>query len=631
MDRAGLRTLQQRTTVTVASAAALATICAGADLRPAITLRAASQPVELVATIDETPTTIGLADSNLVRLGTEDLIDEQLDMMQALGVQNVRIGISWISTQFNENGNYFWGATDYVINEAHRRGMGVLGVLHETPAWAGSPPLSGTPNLEAFGRFAGAVAERYEGKVSALEVWNEPNGKFFLNPVSPANYAAMVQTAYTAIKAHDDPLDPDDDITVVAGVLGSGRTVGDDFTMNPIDFLQGMYDAGAHGFFDAFSFHPYHYDIPFSEGETQSDSPILQLRAIRALMEQYGDGALKVWASEYGLPTTPLDPQHPLLYNSPEKQAKFLADFLDSWRREEGTGPIFIYSTRDLNTGSPSDQDNFGIWETDWDEKPAVQVIRDFLDSLDPSYPILEAIRNAVNWIVETTAQVINGIVDIGLAVAEAFIDATVWVVKTIAQVTVNVIDGIVDLTSKVVHGIAEAISNTVTWVVDKVKSCLGIDDPEPPATETGPTSTAFLRNESRLLSVDVSDQTVEPKTGNGDTGGEPTESVDPETPAPGVGEAEVVEPETVEPEIVTDELTEIESDAAEEESTDDETVEDEIRPEIDEEVADEDEAATEPDTETAEAEAEAADSTTPSVRSARTADTTGPRSARPN
>ncbi|MCV7432323.1 cellulase family glycosylhydrolase [Mycolicibacterium bacteremicum] len=637
MDRAGLRTLQQRTTVTVASAAALATICAGADLRPAITLHAASQPVDLVATIDETPTTIGLADSNLVRLSDRALIDKQLDMMQALGVQNVRIGISWISTQFTENGNYFWGTTDYVINEAHRRGMGVLGVLHETPNWAKADPdalpLSGMPRADAFAKFAGAVAEKYEGKISALEVWNEPNGRFFLNPVDPAGYTELVKAAYTAIKAHDDPLDPDDDITVVAGVLGSGRTLGNGFTMNPVDFLQGMYDAGAHGFFDAFSFHPYHYDIPFSEGATQSDSPILQLRDIRALMEQYGDGALKVWASEYGLPTTPRNPSAPWLYNSPDKQAQFLEDFLKSWQREAGTGPIFIYSTRDLNSGSPSDQDNFGIWYTDWAEKPAVKVIRDFLDSLDPSYPILEAIRNAVNWIVDTTGRIITGIVDIGLTVAEAFIDATVWVVKTIAQVTVNVIDGIVDLTSRVVHGIAEAIGNTVTWVVDKVKSCLGIDDPEPPASETGPTSTAFLRNETQLLSVDVSDQTVEPDTQHSDTDGA-TESVDPEAPTPGVGEAEVVPPETVEPENVTDELTEIEPDAAEAESIEDETVEDESRPEtdenaIDEEVADGDEAVTEPDTDTA--EAAAADSTTPAARSARTAETTGPRSAGPN
>lgn len=552
------RSIQKRTLVTVSSAVVLATVCASTEQRPPIDVRAASYAVDMVAAIEETPTTIGLADSNLVRLGDEALIDEQLDMMQALGVQNVRIGISWISTQLTEDGNFFWGATDYVINEAYRRGMGVLGVLHETPVWAGSPPLSGVPNLDAFGKFAGAVAERYEGKVSALEVWNEPNGRFFLNPVDPAAYTGMVKAAYTAIKAYDDPDDPDDDITVVAGVLGSGRTVGDNFTMNPIDFLQGMYDADAHGYFDAFSFHPYHYDIPFSEGETQSDSPILQLREIRALMEQYGDGALKVWASEYGLPTTPFDPQNPLLYNSPEKQAEFLADFLASWQRENGTGPIFIYSTRDINSGSTSDQDNFGIWYTDWTEKPAVQVIRDFLADLEPDNPIWDAIRHVISRVVEITGEVINDVVDAIVWGFEAIVDATVWVVKTIAEVTINVVEGIVDLTSKVVHGIADAIVNSVNWVVEKVKSCLGIESTAPAQNRMMPTATALTFDE-----VTVAEDALS-------ASGDPTEPESTERPAvvETAVDSDVVDPDVVEAEVIESEVTEpVESDETETEA----------------------------------------------------------------
>lgn len=549
MDRQAHRDIQRRAIVTVSSALVLATVCATTEQRPPIDLRGSSYAIDMVAAIEESPTTIGLADSNLVRLDNEDLIDQQLDMMQALGVQNVRIGISWISTQFSEDGSFFWGATDYVINEAHRRGMGVLGVLHETPAWAGNPPLSGVPNLDAFGRFAGAVAGRYEGKISALEVWNEPNGRFFLNPVDPAAYTGMVKAAYAAIKAHDDPDDPDDDITVVAGVLGSGRTLGDNFTMNPIDFLQGMYDADAHGYFDAFSFHPYHYDIPFSEGATQSDSPILQLREIRALMEQYGDGALKVWASEYGLPTTPFDPQHPLLYNSPEKQAEFLADFLASWQREDGTGPIFIYSTRDINSGSTSDQDNFGIWYTDWTEKPAVQVIRDFLEDLDPGNPILDAIRNVINRVVEITGEVINDVVDLVVWGVEAFIDVTVWAVKTIAEVTVNVVEGLVDLTSRVVHGIADAIVNSVNWVVEKVRSCLGIEPAAPSQNRMMATAT--------VLAVDEDAAEVAEPPASGD----PTDPkvLDTDTTEADVVEAAVIQADVVEVEVVEADAVEVE------------------------------------------------------------------------
>lgn len=593
MGRPALRNIQQRAIVTVSSALVLATVCATTEQRPPITPRASSHAIDMVAAIEESPTTIGLADSNLVRLDNEDLINQQLDMMQALGVQNVRIGISWISTQFNEDGSFFWGATDYVINEAHRRGMGVLGVLHETPVWAGSPPLSGVPNLDAFGRFAGAVAERYEGKISALEVWNEPNGRFFLNPVDPAAYTGMVKAAYAAIKAHDDPDDPDDDITVVAGVLGSGRTLGDNFTMNPIDFLQGMYDADAHGYFDAFSFHPYHYDIPFSEGATQSDSPILQLREIRALMEQYGDGDLKVWASEYGLPTTPFDPQYPMLYNSPEKQAEFLADFLASWQREDGTGPIFIYSTRDINSGSTSDQDNFGIWYTDWTEKPAVQVIRDFLEDLEPDNPILDAIRNVINRVVQITGEVINDVVDFVVWGVEAFIDVTVWAVKTIAEVTINVVEGIVDLTSRVVHGIADAIVNSVNWVVEKVRSCLGIEPTAPESNRADPAATASVVDDV-VAEADGPSTTSDPIESEVVelTAGEP-EVVEPDVvqaDAVEVGVVETAVTQTIEPEVVAPEATDAE--ATEQEVTVPETTETEEPDEAEQAPAEEAEQA---------------------------------------
>ena len=162
------------------------------------------------------------------------------------------------------------------------------------------------------------MAEHFEGKIYAYEIWNEPNAEFFLDPVDPAGYTAMLQAAYTAIK------DVDDSILVIGGVLGSGLTLGSK-TMNPVDFLEGMYVAGAHGSFDALSFHPYKYDMKFSEGGSQIESPLRQLEDMRDLMHLWGDGDLKVWASEYGLPTMlPVPDGEDEL--TPEHQAEFIRD-----------------------------------------------------------------------------------------------------------------------------------------------------------------------------------------------------------------------------------------------------------------------------------------------------------------
>ncbi|WP_131536116.1 hypothetical protein [Mycolicibacterium aromaticivorans] len=49
---------------------------------------------------------------------------------------------------------------------------------------------------------------------------------------------------------------------------------------SPVKFVNQMYADGAHGFFDALSFHPYHYVTPFSKG-TMPGEPIEQVAAIR--------------------------------------------------------------------------------------------------------------------------------------------------------------------------------------------------------------------------------------------------------------------------------------------------------------------------------------------------------------
>ncbi|MCV7255509.1 cellulase family glycosylhydrolase [Mycobacterium hackensackense] len=428
---------------------------------------AAAHQVALVGAIDDSPTTVGLADSNLARLGDEAAITKQLDMMQSIGIQNVRIGVSWATLQPRQGGGYNWGLTnyDYIVDQALKRGMGVLAVLHETPTWAGDRLGSGMPtDVTTFGNFTAEVAAHFEGRVADYEVWNEPNAKFFLDPVSPANYTSLLKEAYTRIKGVDQ------NITVIGGVLGFGFTLtspdGTTRTMNPVDFLDGMYAAGAHGYFDALSFHPYKPDIKFSDQEGNALTPLAQLEKMRQLMEQYGDGALKIWATEYGLPTVPGE-------ISQEQQADFIKDFLNNWGKVDGTGPIFIYTTRDLDTGSSNEQDNYGIWETDWTPKLAVEVIKDFIASQNGN-PILDFIRNAIVNLAKITGVVIKGIANATVRVVNALVDATVWVVKTIAKVTGAVVKGIVDVTKRV----ATAICNTVHAVVDRIQDVFNRNDP---------------------------------------------------------------------------------------------------------------------------------------------------------
>jgi hypothetical protein len=272
--------------------------------------------------------------------------------------------------------------------------MGVLGVLNSTPAWAvpaGDPAVATPPANDAqYAQFAGAVAQRYAGKVSAYEVWNEPNAATFWYPApDPAAYTKLLQAAYPAIKTADPSA------TVIGGVVG-WVTDSPGLAISPAKYVQAMYNDGAKGYFDALSYHPYQYQVPFGNGGPYgSASPINQLALMHQEMVANGDGSKQIWATEYGEPTSVV---------SEAQQASFISNFLNSWSSFSYTGPSFIYTTRDRNTGSTSDQDTLGVLRTDWSRKPAADVIQSWTAAHPQAPAAVTATKMAASTVAATTA-----------------------------------------------------------------------------------------------------------------------------------------------------------------------------------------------------------------------------------
>jgi hypothetical protein len=71
-----------------------------------------------MAAIDESNTTIGIADSDLYFASPAE-VDAALDQMQAMGVNTIRIGIPWAGIN-PVPGYYNWSQSDYMINAATR-------------------------------------------------------------------------------------------------------------------------------------------------------------------------------------------------------------------------------------------------------------------------------------------------------------------------------------------------------------------------------------------------------------------------------------------------------------------------------------------------------------------------------
>jgi hypothetical protein len=348
-------------TVTGVASVAVASATASALLN---TNDAESRSYDVIntAAINASSTTIGISDPYLYNMSQAD-IDKTLDTMLGMGVKDVRIMIPWAGVEMYK-GKYNWSAVDRVVNSAATRGMGVLGIINSTPYWAATNkvPISGHPDPNVYADFAGKVAQRYKGKVAAYEVWNEPNGFKYWSNVDPVKYTTMLKAAYSTIKAQDPTA------TVIGGVVGAGLSFGN-IAMNPVTFVDKMYQNGAGGYFDALSFHPYHYKLKFSAGKTVTNSPYKQLEALRALMVKNGDSSKLIWNTEYGQPST-------AALGGEATQAAFIQDMLTTWSKLSYVGPVYLFTTRDLKANSTVTNDNFGLFKFDWTPKASATVTK---------------------------------------------------------------------------------------------------------------------------------------------------------------------------------------------------------------------------------------------------------------
>jgi len=139
------------------------------------------------------------------------------------------------------------------------------------------------------------MAQRYAGRVSAYEIWNEEDeARWWTGAPNPAAYAQLLKATYPAVKAADPKA------TVVLGGL----------TGNDYPFLQGVYQAGGKGSFDAVGVHtdtacdilsPYDF-LRGADNRMIPDS-FLAYREVRATMLANGDD-VPIWMTELSWRTT---------------------------------------------------------------------------------------------------------------------------------------------------------------------------------------------------------------------------------------------------------------------------------------------------------------------------------------
>jgi polysaccharide biosynthesis protein PslG len=305
--------------------------------------------------------------SDLMRVSEADL-NRELDLMRAAGVRWLRVEANW-NTVEGVAGQENWSDTDRVVTAALARGFRVLGLVLSTPAWARPADAVGESfalpaDPQQFGRFAGDAAARYAGRVSAWEIWNEPNNPVFAKPrPDVAAYAAMIDAAATHIRNRAPG----------AQIISAGLAPAEDdgTSIAPSTFLDQLYRVGDKSAWDAVGIHPYTFPALPDAPDTGDWNTFQRIDLIRKVMSDNGDSGKKVWVTEFGAPTGgPADESV-----SDDAQADAIRQGIQRVRGASYFGPIFIYQLRDGGSNPNDVEDHFGLLRGDFSEKPAYTAV----------------------------------------------------------------------------------------------------------------------------------------------------------------------------------------------------------------------------------------------------------------
>src|SRR3954454_4339724 len=227
-----------------------------------------------------------------------------------LGSTVERVGLPWRAVQ-PEPGRFDWTYPDRIYREATTGGLRPVFIVSQTPSWAQTKTLVRaclfTPNgpdcqrppapehLGDLASFVEAAAARYRD-LAALEIYNEPNlGNWNWQPrADPGAYTQVLRVAHDAVHRVRS------DLPVISGGITAPPAPVVAGMMDPGDFLERMYAAGARGAMDGIGIDPY----PGHASPLNPDGSAARLmRRPRSIRDAHGDGDLPLWVTEVGYST----------------------------------------------------------------------------------------------------------------------------------------------------------------------------------------------------------------------------------------------------------------------------------------------------------------------------------------
>lgn len=261
-----------------------------------------------------------------------------LDQAKEAGFRYIRDdGSAWLRIETSP-GVYNFSALDPVVAEHEARGiktiMQIMGGNYDITGSWNVPPLS-QAEISAFGDYAAAVAEHYQGQGMIYDIWSEPRHHLWNPPLTAEQFAAILREAGRRIKEVDPK----------ARVISGGIV---EYTPS---YVRDVANAGGLEYVDEFGVHSYNIGYP----EWLSDNLLM----IRTALSETLPAPLPISDTESGYG-----------FSDEQLQARMVArQFLSGWAN--GLSLVTYYNLRDR-----APELYGGLIDYDYAPKPAYTAVK---------------------------------------------------------------------------------------------------------------------------------------------------------------------------------------------------------------------------------------------------------------
>lgn len=322
------------------------------------------------------------------------------DKLRALGVGWVKVQVSWklyqpYADQYAEDR---FAELDRLVVGANDSGIAVLLSVGKAPEWSRpTTEMDGPPSdFGLYRDFMAYLAGRYQGRVAAYELWNEPNlqrewlGGSVRNgrTLNAADFVSLIREGAAGVRTADP-----------AAILISGApaTTGINDGLVAIDdrvFLRQMLAAGVADFVDVIGAHPYGWANPPDNSVNDGDTAVPShnnhpsfffkdtLMDYADLLAEFGAADKPIWVTEFGWGSfdgfdAPPPAGAEFMANVTEwQQAVYLLRAYELANEWESVGPMILWN---LNfgplLGNRFSESGYSLLRPDGSERPAYRAL----------------------------------------------------------------------------------------------------------------------------------------------------------------------------------------------------------------------------------------------------------------